>query len=130
MPMYNVLGNSCNYSMTSTSLRNYHRNKVNDGMNKKTVAYNYRINNNKAATIRSFEYNTKLIESAPVDNTTLDAEVAVPLKHLCNFWRSHNLSVINCEIELDLSCLGNCIGSKISRKSAVATNPTFVPPTP
>ena len=34
----------------------------------------------------------------------LDAEVVVPLKDLSNFWRSFDLLLINCEIELDLSC--------------------------
>ena len=32
----------------------------------------------------------------------LITEVIVPLKYLSNFWRSFNLTFINCEIELDL----------------------------
>ena len=32
---------------------------------------------------------------------TLNDEVTIPLKYLTNFWRFHNLLLINCEIELD-----------------------------
>ena len=41
----------------------------------------------------------------PNNNNTLKAEVAVPLKYLTNFWRSLDLPLINCEIEIDLSCV-------------------------
>ena len=44
----------------------------------------------------------------------LDAEVVVPLKDLSNFWRSFDLLLINCEIELDLSCSKECQISEIS----------------
>ena len=59
-------------------------------------------NNNKTMTSKSFEYKTKIIGKTPND-TTLDTEVAVPLKYLRNFWRFLNLPLINCEIELDFS---------------------------
>ena len=39
----------------------------------------------------------------PNNNNILDAEVVVPLKYLSNFWRSLDLPLISCEIELDLS---------------------------
>ena len=53
-------------------------------------------------TGKSFEYKTKLIGSTSGDNNRLDPEVAAPLKYLNNFWRSLDLPLINCEIELDL----------------------------
>ena len=62
--------------------------------------------NNRKTTSKSFEYKAKVIGRTPDDNNTLDAEVVVPLKYLSNFWRFLNLSLINCEIELDLICLG------------------------
>ena len=62
-----------------------------------------RINNNKKMTSKSFKYKTKIIESTPNNNNTLDAEVIVPLKCLSNFWRFLNLPLINCKIELDLT---------------------------
>ena len=36
-----------------------------------------------------------------INNTLI--EVTIPLKYLCNFWRSFNLPLINFEIELDIS---------------------------
>ena len=62
--------------------------------------------NNSKTTSKSFEYKAKVTGRTPDDNNTLDAEVVVPLKYLSNFWRFLNLSLINCEIELDLICLG------------------------
>ena len=39
----------------------------------------------------------------------LNTEVVVPLKYLSNFWRSLDLSLINCEIELGLKWAKNCV---------------------
>ena len=103
MPMYNLLEYSGNYSMTSGSLWNYYRDEINDSANENNCANNYRINNNKTATSKSFEYQTKLIESTPNNNSSLNAEVVVPLKDFSNVWRSLDLPLINCEIELDLA---------------------------
>ena len=58
----------------------------------------------------------------PNDNNILDAEV-LPLKYLHNFWRSIDLSLINCEIELDLKWTKNCVISEISKTLAVPVNP-------
>ena len=41
--------------MTSVSLWNYYRDKLNDSANENDDS-NYKINNNKTATSRSFEY--------------------------------------------------------------------------
>ena len=44
------------------------------------------------------------------DNLTKnDGKVVVPLKHLSNFWRSLNISLINCEVELILTWFKNCV---------------------
>ena len=74
---------------------------MNDGANENN-AVNYRIDNTKIVRSESFEYKTKIIRSTPADNNTLDKEVVVPLKKWSKFWRSLDLSLINCEIELDL----------------------------
>ena len=119
--MYNLLEYSDNYSMTTGSLWNYYKNEVNDSANENEN--NFRINNNKTITSKSFEYKTKLIGSTPNNNNILDADVAVPLKYLSNFWRSLDLPLINCEIELDLRWIKNCIISEISRTSIVIGKP-------
>ena len=45
----------------------------------------------------------------PNNNNILDAEVVVLLKYLNNFWRSLDLPLVNCEIELDLRWTSNCV---------------------
>ena len=54
MPMYNLLEYGDNYSMTSRSLFNYCRDEVNDSANENDDADDYRLNNNKTTTSKSF----------------------------------------------------------------------------
>ena len=51
------------------------------------------------------------MESGVTNNnlTKNDVKVVVPLKHLSNFWRSLNIPLINCEIELILTWFKNCV---------------------
>ena len=114
MPMYNLLEYSDNFSMTSESLWNYYRDEVNDSAN--DIDDNDQIiNNNKTKTSKFFEYNAKIIGSTSSNNSRLNAEVVVPLKYLSNFWRSLDLPLINCEIELDLRWARNFVISEVSR---------------
>ena len=57
------------------SLWNYYRNEANDGANGNNRAVNYRINNNKMATNRSFECKKKIIGRTLDDGNILYAEV-------------------------------------------------------
>ena len=41
--------------------------------------------------------------------TKNDVKIVVPLKHLYNFWRSLNIPLINCEVELILTWFKNCV---------------------
>ena len=85
------------------------------------ITNNYRIDNSRTVTSESFEYKTTMIGNTPADKT-LDTEVAAPLKYLSNLCRSLDLSLINCEMELDLSWPKDFIISEISRTAAVAAN--------
>ena len=38
-----------------------------------------------------------------------DVKLAVPLKYLSNFWRSLEMPLINCKIELSLTWYTNCV---------------------
>ena len=58
MVMYNLQGESDNYSMTSGSLWNYYRDEINDNMNENNDN-DYRVNNEKTMTSKSFEYKIK-----------------------------------------------------------------------
>ena len=108
MQMYNLLEYSGNYTMTSGSLWNYYRDEINDDENENDADETI-VNNNKTTTSKSFKYETKIIGGTPHNGSTLNVEVVVPLKYLSNFWRSFDLALINCEIELDLSWSRYCV---------------------
>ena len=130
IPIHNLLEYSDNYSITSDSLWNQYWHEINNSANENNDANNYRTNNNKTATSKFFQYKTKVIGRTPNDNNILDAKVVVPLKYLSNFWRSLDLPLVNCEMELDLSWWKYCIIPEISRTAAVAENPNANPPAP
>ena len=71
IPMYSLKENSENYSMTSGSLWNYYRDKVHDHINENN-GNNYRSDDEKKSTIKSFEYKTKIIGSTPINSKKLD----------------------------------------------------------
>ena len=115
MPIYNLLQQcSENYSKTSGSVWNYSIDKVNDSAKENNDSTNYRINKNKITTSKYFKYETKIIKRTLKDNNILDEEVFVSSKYLSNFWRSLDLTIINCKIELDLKLTKNCVKSEIS----------------
>ena len=95
MPLYNLLKYSDNYSTTSASLWNYYRDEINDNENENDANQNM-VNNNKTRTSKSLKYKTKIIGSTPNNGNRLNAEVIVPLRFLCSFWRSFDLPLINC----------------------------------
>ena len=79
MPMYNLLEHSDNYSITSRSLWNLYKDKINDDANENNAANN-RINNNKTMASKSFEYKTKLIGSMPNNRNILDTRSCCYIK--------------------------------------------------
>ena len=133
MSMYNLLEYGDNYCITKGSLQNYYRDEVSDNANENNEnnADNYRINN-KTITSKSFKCKTKIIRNTPTDNNnnTTDAEVVVPLKYLSNIWRSFDLPLINCEIELDVKWTKNCVISEIYKTPEVPVNPNANPRNP
>ena len=51
-------------------------------------------------------------------------EVVIPLKHLSNFWRSLNIPLINCEVELILTWFKNCVLiDKLTRDANYGADP-------
>ena len=58
----------------------------------------------------SFDYKANLISSVTNNNLTKnDVKIVIPLKHLSNFWKKLNMSLINCERELILTWFKNCV---------------------
>ena len=93
MPMHNFLEYSKNYSKTSGSLWNYYRDELTDETNDDNGPNKNVINS------KSFEYKTSIrgstynvvatAEDYDANNKegTKKVEIAVPLKHLSNFWK-------------------------------------------
>ena len=56
--------------------------------------------------------------------TKNNVKVVVPLKHLSSFWRSLNIPLINCEVELILTWYKNCVLiDKLTRDADYGANP-------
>ena len=80
MPMHNLIEYSDNYSITSGSLWQYYKDDPNDNL----------------ARSESFKSKIKITGKTPAAGNTKDVEIMVPLKYLSNFWRTLEMSLINC----------------------------------
>ena len=90
--MYYLLEFRHNYFMTTGSLWNLYREKVNDDA--KEIAANRRLINSEATTIKSFEYKANITGRTPANNNTLDTENVAPLKYFSNFGISLDLLLL------------------------------------
>ena len=52
----------------------------------------------------------------------------VPLKYLSNFWRTHEMPLINCEVKLDLTWSSTCVitNSTGARRFAIPDTKLYV----
>ena len=98
MPMYNLIEYSDNYSDTLGSLWQYKRDEI---------INNADVNNDDNAP--SFKQKASLIGNTEANGTKNGVKIAVPLKYLSNFWRSLEMPLINCKVELSLKWYENCI---------------------
>ena len=57
----------------------------------------------------SFKYKANLIGNTENNGIKNGVKIAVPLKYLSNFWRSLEMLLINCKVELSLSWIENCV---------------------
>ena len=66
------------------------------------------MTNNNSSSIK---YKSNLIGNTDADgaNRKKGVKIVVPLKYLSNFWRSLEIPLINCKIELSLKWIENCI---------------------
>ena len=102
IPMYNLIEYSDNFSKTSGSLWQYCKDipAVNNDGNI--------VNFNGANATDSFNFKTK-ITGQTNDDGIINVEIMVPLKYLSNFWRTLEMPLINCEVELILDWSANCV---------------------
>ena len=63
---------------------------------------------NGANATESFNFKTKITGQAN-DDGIINVEIMVSLKYLSNFWRTLEMPLINCEVELILNWSANCV---------------------
>ena len=82
------------------------------------------ITNYSIKDLKSFDYETSITGGLEGNDTEKEVEIAVPLKYLSNFWRTLDIPLINCEINLILNLYENCvITSKATSDPDPDTNP-------
>ena len=82
--------------------------------------YRDELSNPLSSNSESFKYKTSIIGKTPENNNLLmNVKLVIPLKYLSNFWRSLNIPLINCEVELILTWSKNCVLADMT----VANNP-------
>ena len=113
MPMYNVIEYSDNYLKISGRLWQYYKDDPNDNI----------------ADCESFKSKVKITGKTPDDGNTKDVEIIVPLKYLGNFWRTLEMPLINCEVNLILTWSKDCVitNSEGEAKFAITETKLYVP---
>ena len=123
--MHNLIEYNDNYSKTSGSLWQYCKEIAaidDDG----DIA-----NFNVVNTTDSFNFKTKITDQTN-DIGRIDVEIMDPLIYLSNFWRTLEMPLINCEIELILDWSANCfiiytdINNQVPKFTITETN-LYVP---
>ena len=122
--MYNLLGYSKNYKKTTGRLWNNYRDQPSNPLSANSESFKYKT------SIAGNTYNIGDGEEWYDANKfgKNGTEVVIPLKHLSNFWRSLNILLINCEVELILTWSKNCVLADMTRRNAQGNNPAIVPP--
>ena len=109
--MYNLIEYSDNYAKTSGSLWQYYRDEPNDNL----------------ADFESYKSKIKITGKTPDNGNEKDVEIMVPLKYLSNFWRTHEMPLINCEIMLMLTWSSACVITNSTRAFAIIDTKLYVP---
>ena len=111
--MYNLTEYSDNYSKKSGSLWQYYKDDPNDNMKQS----------------ESFKSKIKITRKTHSNDDTKDVEILVPLKYLSNFWRTLEIPLINCEVELILTWSKDCVISCATgeTKFAITETKPYVP---
>ena len=89
MPMYNLLEYSGNYEDTTGSLYQFKRDE--------------RPDNNGVVTANTTSLKCKSIDGAN------NVKLVVPLKYISNFFRSLEMTLVNCKVDLELTWPKDCI---------------------
>ena len=102
MPMYNLIEYSDNYAKTTGSLWQYCKDIPARNNNNEIIVFD------ADNTTDSFKFKAK-ITGETNDDGIKDVEIMVPLKYLSNFWRTLEIPLINCEVNLILTWSTTCV---------------------
>ena len=102
MPMYNLIEYSDSYQDSSATLYQYKRDEPSENDNVADLT---------ADNSNSFKYKVSLLGNPVSANNIarINVKVVVPLKYLSNFFRSLEMSLINCKIKLNLTWKKECV---------------------
>ena len=110
MPMYDLIEYSDSHSKTSGSLHQFCRDEP-------------PLNNAFIAESESFKFKPRLLNS--INNASIvNVEIAVPLKYLNNLWKTLEISLINCGINLILTWSASRLISEVDRSTTFAITDT------
>ena len=126
IPMCNFIKDSDNYSKRLGTLWQYYRDKPFLGADG-AIADFLADNNNRA----SFKFKPKTTGKTAAANGRKDVEIMVPLKYFSNFWRTLEMPLIKCEINLILTWSDKCMLSNDTKAITFAITGTklYVPVT-
>ena len=95
------------------SLRQYYKDDPNDNL----------------TDSESFKSKVKKTRNTPAAGNAKDVEIVVPLKYLSNFWRTLEMPLINCEVNLILTWSKDCVitNSTGEGKFAITETKLYVP---
>ena len=96
MPMYNLLEYSDNYQNSTGSLYQFKRDEQPDD------------NANVEDDTSSLVFKSKLIKGTDNNNVN-NVKLVVPLKYVSNFFRSLEMPLVNCKIDLELTWHKDCM---------------------
>ena len=102
MPMYNLIEYSDNYAKTIGRLWQYCKDIPARNANDEITEFA------DGNTNDSFKFKLKITGRTENDGTK-DVEIMVPLKYLSNFWRTLEMPLINCEVNLILTWSSGCV---------------------
>ena len=95
MPMYNLIEYSDNYAKTTGSLRQFFRDAP--------------VTDDDIEDFESFKSKKKITGKTSNNDNKKDVEIMVPLKYLSIFWRTLEMPLINCEVNLILTWSSTCV---------------------
>ena len=93
IPMFNLIEHSDNYSNKSGSLWQYCKDDPNDNITQS----------------ESLKSKIKVTGKTPATGNTKNVKIIVPLKYLSNFWRTLEMPLINCELNIILTWSPTCV---------------------